>query len=203
MSRLQKFILGGFGFITLLILVSGGVVIWFDISKVGYLPTETLIVMPASFIETSTLKTSPIEFHVTPSKQPTSTTRIMLPTWTPIPTNTPIPSFTAVVSKTTVPTPRKVAATSAPKTGGSYCSAQYKYIEELHQYYLDYINYTYSQEMSYYESLLQEAVRLRDAREVIRLQQDIDRIKANRDNAINSENSRYAADRAYLDSQCK
>jgi hypothetical protein len=203
MSRFQKFILGGFAFIALLLLVGTGVIIWSDISKVSYLPTETNMILPASFFETLTSIKSPIESRVATTEPMIPTTRKMLPTWTPISSNTPIPSFTAVLSKTIAPTPRRAAATTAPSNRGSYCSAQYKYIEELHQYYLDYINASYGPTLSYYDSLMQEAAGNRDVGEMIRLKREIERVKADRDSAINSENSRYASDRAYLDSQCK
>jgi hypothetical protein len=38
---------------------------------------------------------------------------------------------------------------------------------------------------------------------VRQFQQQIDQIKTQRNTEINSENSRYAADRAYLDAQCR
>jgi tetratricopeptide (TPR) repeat protein len=196
MSNLQKNILGGFAFIIVLVLVGMGVIIWPDITTGIYPPTKTPVVLPARDIETS----FPL---ITSTERPSIATRTKVPTWTPIPSRTLIPSFTAVAINTTVPTQRRVAATSAPIIVKPDCSAQYTYIESLHQYYLDYLNNSYDQTLSYYQSLLDDALRDRDARTIIQIMQQIDQINVQRDSDINTENSRYESDRAYLDAQCK
>ena len=92
---------------------------------------------------------------------------------------------------------------SAPVQVGTACSAQYAYIESLHQYYLDFINSLYNNTLAYYQSLKQDALESRDGMEMIRIDEDIARVEAERDSHINSENSRYEADRSNLDAQCK
>jgi hypothetical protein len=50
---------------------------------------------------------------------------------------------------------------------------------------------------------MQAALERLDGMEMIRLDEDIARVKAQRDSAINNENSRYETDHAYLDVLCK
>jgi uncharacterized ubiquitin-like protein YukD len=68
---------------------------------------------------------------------------------------------------------------------------------------LDYINYTYDLQISSYQPLLQQALRENDALTIIQIQEEVNQIKAQRDAAIKSENTRYAADIASLNAQCR
>jgi tetratricopeptide (TPR) repeat protein len=223
-SRHQIYFLIVFALIYILALSVVGVKIWPDFSIIVFPPTEIPIV-PALNIETSISATSPIIaatpiYYSAPTEQSTPTTRVKLPTWTPIPIRTPFPSFTAVPSKTAISTLNR--ATTQVYSAPVYltqvyvipvyptqvyvkpdCSAQYAYIESLHHYYLDHINSSYDSSVSYYESLIAQTAADRDALGYARLERDIDRVNANRDAAINTENSRYEADLANLDAQCQ
>ena len=68
---------------------------------------------------------------------------------------------------------------------------------------MDSISSSYDSTIAYYESLKQAALEHRDGMEMIRIDEDIALVEAERDLAINTENSRYASDRAYLDTLCK
>jgi len=206
LSRFQKLVLGGLALILIVALVGVGVIIWPDISRIIFPPTESPIVMSAS-------STDPPLPVASPTERPIPTTRIQKPTWTPLPTITPWSILTRIATvtalstptpqKLSTPTPKKVVATSPPIVVKPDCSAQYDYIEAVHQYNLNYLNAYYDQVLSSYQSLLEQALRDRDARRVLQLQQQIEQLKAQRDAAINTENARYEADRAYLDAQCK
>ena len=152
-------------------------------------------VIPVSSTEISNLVTYP-------TGRPTSTTTIYIkkPTWTPPPIETPLLIKISTRPPTPKPNPTLFAAIPAPANPD--CSAQYTYIEAMHQYDIDYINYTYNPEISYYQSLYDQASQELDALTMVQIQRYIDQIKAQRDAAINSENSRYEADHASLDAQC-
>jgi hypothetical protein len=200
----QKFILGILAIITVLAIVGLGVIIGPNISFIFFPPTKTILILPAAYFETSismsspTYKTTPT-FDAsstntsTPTERPTPTTRVLLSTWTPVATRKPIASLTNA--------PRNYRA--GPVPGGSACSTQYAYAESLHQYYLDSISSSYDSTIAYYESLKQAALEQMDGLKMFRIDEDIARVKADRDLAINTENSRYASDRAYLDTLCK
>lgn len=165
------------------------------VNYVSGAPISTLI--PTLVQPTQTLyPTRPIQV------QPTATERTMYPTWTQIPSKTPMPTFTATLINTAVPT-KKIVPTSAPKRILPDCSAQYAYIASLHQFYLNQINTIYQPQISYYEELIQEATAQRDGLQAIRLTRYLDDVKASLDASVNSENSRYEADKAYLNAQCK
>ena len=92
-----------------------------------------------------------------PTEQPTPTFTLYIrkPTWTPYPTITPWPTSAKLATMT--PNPTIVVAIPLTPVKPD-CSAYYNYYERVHQYYQDYINYTYNLEMSYYQPLLKSSV---------------------------------------------
>jgi hypothetical protein len=198
MTKKQKIIIAVLALLFIAVLVEVGILIWPDVSSTLFPPTKAVIIIRVSNTEISYPIASPTK-EPTPTEQPTPTIRIKKPTWTPYPTITPWPSPMKLATKT--PNPTRIASTSVPLKPD--CSAQYKYIEAVHQYNLDYINSTYNQQISYYQSLLEQAAGELDALRMTQLQRQIDQLIAQRNAAINTENSRYEADKAYLDTQCK
>ena len=199
MTKTQKIIFTGLVLVLIALLVGVGAIIWPDFSNIVFPPTEVAVVMPVSNTEIS----HPVASSTVLG---TPTLRIKNPTWTPIPSTTLWSILTMVAS--TTPTPGRAAFTSAPVYSAPVyvkpdCSAYYNYIEDVHQYELDYINYIYDLQVSYYQPLLQQALRERDARMIIQIQQSVNQINAQRDADINTENARYEAERANLDAQCQ
>jgi hypothetical protein len=199
MTKTQKLLITILALLFIAVLVGFGVLIWPNITSTLSHPTVVVIEIPATNTEISYPTAPPIE-------QSTATIRVIKkPTGTPY--YTPIPMLTHLTPtkisiSPTISLPQTVAAYSAPVKVKPDCSAQYNYILAVHQYYLDYINYTYNLEISYYQPLLNQALRERDARIIIQIQEEINQIKTQRDAAIKSENTRYAADKASLNAQC-
>jgi uncharacterized ubiquitin-like protein YukD len=200
MKKNQKLIIALLVVFFVAVLVAVGVVIWPSVSSTLFPPIQIVYVMPVSNTQNSSPVASPTE-RPTSTEPPTPTIRIKKPTWTPYPSITPWPSPAPLATLT--PIPLKIAATSIPIHVKPDCSAQYNYIEAIHKYYLDYINYTYDLQISSYQPLLQQALRENDALTIIQIQEEVNQIKAQRDAAIKSENTRYAADIASLNAQCR
>jgi hypothetical protein len=198
MTKKQKLIIGGVAVIFIVLLAGLGIMILPNLSNIVFPPTQAVMVMPVSNTEISYPVSSPTE-RPTFTEQPTPTIRIKKPTWTPYPTITPWPS--PVILPTQIPNPTRITSTQVPYKPD--CSAQYNYIKALHQYYVDYINSTYNQQISYLQSLKVQATAHRDALRLLQLQRQIDQLNAQRDTDINTESARYEADRANLDAQCQ
>lgn len=203
MTKTQKLFIALLALIFIAVLAVIGLLIWPDVSSSLVAPTVVAIEMSHSNtvipypLESPTVKPTLLA-QSTPTEQPTPTIRIKKPTWTPYPSVTPWPTPVKLPSIT--PRPTGVAATQVSVKPD--CSAQYTYIQAVHQYNLNYLNSTYDGEISYYESLKQQAVGNLDALGMTKIQQQIDQLNTQRAADINTENSRYAADKAYLDAQC-
>ena len=200
MTKTQKLFITILALLFIAVLVGVGIFIWPNITNSLYPPTVVVIEIPATNTEIS-YPSAP------PTDQSTATIRVIkkptgTPYYTQIPTLTLVKLPTSISISPTISIPPTVVVNSAPIRVKPDCSAQYNYIQTVHQYYLDYINYAYNLEISYYQQLLNQALRERDARMIIQIQDEVDQIKAQRDAAIKSENTRYAADKAYLDAEC-
>jgi hypothetical protein len=199
MTKTQKIIIAGLALIFIALLAGVGVMIWPDLTNLVFHPTGTPIVMPAAYVETSFYIETSLSV-ASPTEQTTPTVRIKMPTWTPIPSSTSFKLQTWTPIPTVTPIPARVVPSPIPVKPD--CLAQYAYIESVHQYNLDYINYIYDLEVNSYQPLLQQAIRDRDAGTIIQIENEIKQINAQRDSDINAENSRYEADKAYLDAYC-
>jgi hypothetical protein len=209
MTKTQKLFIALLALLLIAALVEVGVLIWPDVSNSFFPSTEVAIVIQASNTEISYPVASSTD-QPTPTEQPTPTIRIKKPTWTPYPSITPWPSPaplstkvpTSIIAPASTTIPNVILVVPTPISAKPDCSAQYNYIESVHQYELDYINAVYNQQLSYYQSLQEQALRERDARMIIQIGQYINQINANRASSINTENVRYQTDKAYLDSEC-
>ena len=200
MTKTQKLLIAILALLFIAGLVGVGVLIWPNITSTLYPPTVVVIEIPATNTEIFYPSASPTDQStamIRVIKKPTGT-----PYYTPIPTLTLLKLPTKISISPTISIPPTIAAYSAPVKAKPDCSAQYNYIQAVHQYYLDYINYTYNLEISFYQPLLNQALRENDARTIIQIQDEVNQIKAQRDAAIKSENTRYAADKASLNAQC-
>jgi hypothetical protein len=97
MSRFQISILVGLALLFVIALISLGVMIWSDVSRVIFHPTENPSLMTSSPTRFFLPVTSATEVS-------TPTLRTKYPTWTPFPTITPWPSRTATATYTNTPT---------------------------------------------------------------------------------------------------
>lgn len=137
----------------------------------------------------------------------------LLPTTTPIPTYAYLPTATLIPSPTsfviapiTIPTSKSSSAPTAnPNTSNSTpdCSSALDYAAAMHQYNLDSIDYIHSPLISYYQSLIDEAVRNRDALAVVQAQNGLANEEAQVNAEKTSENNRYKAEVANIKANCK
>ena len=196
MSKTEKIFIAILALVFIAVFVEVGTFIWPQISGIPLQPTKMTKVTPASSTEISNLVTFPT---VKPTLIPTL--YIKKPTWTPPPIETPL--LVKISTRPPTPKPNPTVIADIPNSANSNCSAQYAYIESVHQYNVDYIHSAYKGEISYYQSLLVQANADHDWLGASRIQQQIDQLKSQRDAAINSENSRYQGEKAYLDAQCR
>ncbi len=166
------------------------------------------------FVENSSsiIIASPTPMITSPITSPTR----LLPTASPIPTYAYKPTFTPYPTSTSFvlspldrPTSTQQPSQSNPITNpssgnsSSGCSAELAYAEAMHQYYLDFIDYIHSPMINYYQQLLDEALRNRDALGVTQAQQGLDNEKAQVNAEKATENKRYKAERAKILANCQ
>ena len=137
MSKTEKIFITILAVLFIAVLVEVSTFIWPQITGILLHPTQIVKVIPVSSTEISNLVTYP-------TGRPTSTPTIYIkkPTWTPPPIETPLLIKISTRPPTPKPNPTLFAAIPAPANPD--CSAQYTYIEAMHQYDIDYINYTYN-----------------------------------------------------------
>lgn len=143
----------------------------------------------------------------TPAPSPTQTarpadpTRTKVATWTPYPTITPFvplkyaPLMNAGMMPTSVPTP-------VLNGNDTYCAEYYSQITDLHQYYLDYYNSIYDDQITYYKYQEQKALANQDNAQLAQIQQEIDQVEADHTANIDAENTRYNADLSNFNTLC-
>lgn len=73
----------------------------------------------------------------------------------------------------------------------------------MHQYYLDQIDYIHAPLINLYQSWIDEAARNRDALGMVKAQRDLDGEKAQVDAEKTTENKRYKAEQANINSNCQ
>lgn len=150
--------------------------------------SENAIVLPTSWLPTATL----------------------VPTFVYLPTFTPIPSPTPFVYSTLAPltsTPQQSQSNPIPVNPPSVnaapdCSPALDYAAAMHKYYLDSIDYIHSPMIQYYQYLLDEGLRNRDARVILEAQRGLDNENAQINAEKDSENKRYKAERASITANC-
>jgi hypothetical protein len=133
----------------------------------------------------------------------------LIPTYAYAPTWTPPPSPTSFVLPTLVPPasrPQQAQGGSAgnppPVNSGSGCASQLAYAAAVHQYNLDVVDYIHSPMINYYQSLLDQALRDRDALAVSQAQQGLKNEQAQVKAEKASENKRYKAEVARINASC-
>ncbi len=139
----------------------------------------------------------------------------LLATSTPIPayvyhsTITPIPSPTSFVlpNDTTLQQPQSnplsVNNSAVNPSTSSICSANLNNALALHEWYLDSIDYIHSPAINYYQGLINEYLRSRDAVGLIQAQNYLDNEKAQVKAEKASENRRYKAEVANIKNSCQ
>jgi hypothetical protein len=164
------------------------------------------------------LKTSP-EVVLSPTNtNPLSVNALVLPTELPltatlVPTYVYLPTFTAIPTGTsfTVNTmvPQQVQNSSAPaannpvyNSSSSACAADLEYAATMHSYYLDMVDYVHSPMLEYYQYALDVAVRNRDALGVVQAENGLKNERAQVNSEKSSENQRYKAEKASINSRC-
>jgi hypothetical protein len=137
-------------------------------------------------------------------------TATLIPTYAYAPTWTPPPSPTSFVVPTLV---RPTSIPQQPQGGGganppsansgSDCASQLAYAAAVHQYNLDAIDYIHSPMVGYYQSLIDQATRDRDALGLTQAKQSL----ANEQSQVKaekaSENKRYKAEVARINASCQ
>ncbi len=73
----------------------------------------------------------------------------------------------------------------------------------MHQYYLDSIDFVHAPAIQYYQSVLETALRNRDARAVLDAQSGLQAVHAQVDAEKAAENKRYNAEKASIKASCK
>lgn len=205
-SQNQKIILG-----LLTIIVVGLLALGFELVYITY---RTQLVLDDEVIYTVTvplhipLKSSPsqastLPFTFTPTFTPTTIPSPNL-VFTPfiMPTQIIVPSLTPITrGQSSSPTP--IPQQNPTQKAVIDCSPQLNYAKSKHQYNLARIDSIYRPSITYYENLIDQAIRDRDALAVIRYRRELDSIKRQYDAAINAENSRYEGEAAYIKSTCQ
>lgn len=170
-----------------------------------------------------TIDTSSINFVVSPTESAISPTSIiasptnLLQTATPIPTFAYLPTFTQIPSPTSfvlspdefpAQRPQQSQNNPAPSNPPSAnsspnCSAELDYVDAMHNYYLDSIDYIHSPMIEYYQYAIDEAARSRDALSLVQAQRGLDSENAQVSTEKKSENKRYKAERARIIANCQ
>jgi hypothetical protein len=165
---------------------------------------NTVIAAPPTSLAASSANDTPLPTQVLP-------TATSIPTYAYAPTWTPLPSPTSFVVATLIPPTSKPqqaqgnAPAGNPPVGssGSTCSSQLTYAADMHQYYLDRIDYVHAPLISLYQSWIDEAARNRDALGMVEAQRKLDNEKAQVDAEKSAENKRYKAEKASINASCQ
>ena len=164
---------------------------------------DTLVIAPSP---TGFLESSANLFAPTSQVFPTAT---LIPTYAYAPTWTPLPSPTSFVVATLVaPTSKPQQAQSNPANppsvnSGPDCSSQLDYAAAMHQYNLDVVDYIHAPLISLYLSWIDEAGRNLDALGLVKAQRDLDNEQAQVKAEKATENKRYKAEKANINSNCQ
>ena len=152
-------------------------------------------------------------------------TQSPFPTYAYRPTFTPLPSPTGFLFRLPTPPPptsppandsstnsismppaqQPQPAPAKPASGytAAYCSALRDYEAELHQYYLDVIDYIHAPMLNYYKQREFQLLGERDALGLVHLQQERDAELAQIQAEKSAENKRYNAEKAKLKATCQ
>jgi hypothetical protein len=151
---------------------------------------------------------SSVNVSVLPTQVPLTATAI--PTYAYVPTWTPLPSPTSFVVATLVrPTSKPQQAQGGnpanppSASSGVNCSSQLSYAADMHQYYLDQIDYIHAPLINLYQSWIDEAARKRDALGMVEAQRKLDNEQAQVDAEKSAENKRYKAEKANINASCQ
>jgi hypothetical protein len=193
-SKLSKFQIAGIVVLFLVLLTSLAIIgmkIWQDsvpIAATSTSPAIVKIILPT---------TTPIaRITASPILLLTPTERVKYPTWTPI--------ATATRMKTLAAPSHSVAGSSyGSYSGSTYCAAWLSYYESVHNSNVAYINAFYDPWISYYESEQKQALEQLDGLAMIRIDEQINKVKADRDAALKSENAQYQSQIAYVQLHCR
>ena len=196
-TRKQLFVLLGLGFTVFLIF--GAAILLLFVKQ------EPLVIAPSptSFVPSSAdIVQAPTQMLPTPS---------LIPTYAYAATWMPLPSPTAFVVATLVPPeskPEQAQGNPAPAnpssgSSGSNCSSQLTYAADMHQYYLDAIDYIHAPLISLYQSWIDEAARSRDALGMVQAERQLDDEKARVKEEKAAENQRYKAEQATINASCQ
>jgi hypothetical protein len=158
---------------------------------------------PTTFVASSA-NTTPLPTQILP-------TATMIPTYAYVPTWTPLPSPTSFVITARAPAtskPQPTQGNPAPANppsanSNSNCSAALEYAAAVHQYNLDVIDYIHSPMIDYYKNLIDQATRDRDALALAQAQRGLDNEKAQVEAEKTTENKRYKAEQASINSKCQ
>jgi hypothetical protein len=210
-TQTQLLILLGMATAIIVIISVGGIYLLVkkDTLITASLPTNPPI-SPANLIVPPTaIVAAPI--YIPPTETPVPTF-VYLPTFTPMPSLTPF-----VVAPIVFPTQKSQQvqsnpapssssgsspSNSSPSSSATDCSAALAYAEAIHQYNLDVIDYIHSPMINYYQSLIEEAVRNRDALTLTKAQRELENEQAQVEAEKNSENKRYKAEKASINAAC-
>lgn len=190
--------------VTIIVIIIGVATMYVFVEKDSPIVSATHI----SFA-TSPINIIPLSTEIPPTEIPLTAT--LIPTFAYLPTFTPIPSPTAFlvipverptekpqqVQNDPAPANNPPAANSAPD-----CSADLEYADAMHKYYLDSIDYIHSPMINYYLTVIDDAIRNRDALSLDQAQGGLDNEKAQVNAEKNSENKRYKAERASIAANC-
>ena len=196
-TRKQLLVLLGLGFTVFLIF--GAAILLLFVNQ------EPLVIAlsPTSFVPASAnIVQAPTQVLPTPT---------LIPTYAYAPTWTPLPSPTSFVVATLVPPeskPEQAQGNPAPAnpssgSSGSNCSSQLAYAADMHQYYLDAIDYIHAPLISLYQSWIDEAARNRDALGMVEAQRKLDNEQAQVKAEKAAENKRYKAEQASINAGCQ
>ena len=216
-SNTQKLILGLLVILVICLFSTGLGIVYITYGQQFVLtftstPTKTASLPPPRPTATRTNIPTPqtIAFSPTPtSLNQSQYTPFVFLTSTPFPSVTP---FTIVPRNTHTPVPNPPAQNPVQQNppqqnpnppAKSSCGPQLDYAQANHQYKLSRIDATYSSSISFYESLLQQAVASRDAIAVAQYQRDLQSVKNQYNSAIQAENQRYESEVNYIKSTCQ
>jgi len=195
-TKTQLFIL--LGLVVTIFFIFGVAILYLFVEK----ETSIIAATPTSFVTSSANLIAP-PTNVLP-------TATLIPTYAYLPTSTPFPSPTSfVIATLEYPTSQPQQAQDIPAANpplansGSSCSAELEYAAAMHQYYSDAIDYIHSPLISLYQSWIDEAIRNRDALGLLKAQESLDNEKAQVEAEKGTENRRYKAERASINSNCQ
>jgi len=196
-TKTQLFVL--LGLVVTTFLIFGVAILYIFVEK----DALTIAATPTNFVTASANIIAP----------PTNVlaTATIIPTYVYLPTSTPLPSPTSfVIAPLERPTskPQQAQENPAPvnppaANSAPDCSADLEYAAAMHQYYLDSVDYIHSPMIDYYRYLIDEATRNRDALGLVQTQRGLDNEKAQVEAEKSTENKRYQAERANINSNCQ